>query len=273
MVLRDLQAAATRYIQDNASAILTAGGVVGTVTTAVLAGRATAKASDLLYEEIAERVEKIQEANSQSDGDTIDLPVPELTKKEQFAIAAPAFIPPILVGAATIASIVGANYVSARRAAALAAAYGISQNRLEEYKAKVAEKLTGPKRQQIEDEIAADRVKANPPSKEVIIVAGGDVLCYDAFTGRYFHSTVEKVQQATGKINAELAQSQYASLSEFYDEIGLPRTTLSDTFGWSSMKTDLPFEVNLSTTMTDENRPCIVIDFSPVPVPDYAQSY
>jgi hypothetical protein len=237
-------------MKENSSAILTAGGVIGTVATAVLSGRASVK-----------------------ERESREIPK-ELSKTEKVTLVWPQFIPPVLVGSATIGSIVAANLMSARRAAALAAAYGMSQKQLEEYKAKVTEKLTGPKRQAIDDEIAQDRVTNNPPKdKEVIILAGGDVLCYDMLTGRYFRSTVEQVRKAEMKINADLVNNQYASLSSFYDEIGLPATNFTDTVGWGIHNQDLPLGVQLSTTMTPDDKPCVTIDFDTQPSFNYQQSY
>jgi hypothetical protein len=251
-------------MKENSSAILTAGGVVGTVATAVLSGRAAVKAHELINAKelglraLSEEIEGVQ----------------ELSKTEKALLVWPQFIPPVLVGSATIGSIVAANYMSARRAAALAAAYGMSQKQLEEYKGKITEKLTGPKRQSIDDEIAQDRVTNNPPKdKEVIILAGGDVLCYDMLTGRYFRSTVEQVRKAESKINADLVNHQYASLSSFYDEIGLPATNFTDTVGWGIHNQDLPLGVMLSTIMTPDDKPCVAIDFDTQPSFNYNQSY
>jgi hypothetical protein len=251
-------------MKENCSAILTAGGVIGTVATAVLSGRAAVKAHDLIT--VKELENTALSVNSEG--------VQELSKTDKALLVWPQFIPPVLVGSATIGSIVAANLMSARRAAALAAAYGMSQKQLEEYKGKITEKLTGPKRQAIDDEIAQDRVTNNPPKdKEVIILAGGDVLCYDMLTGRYFRSTVEQVRKAEMKINADLVNNQYASLSSFYDEVGLPPTNFTDTVGWGIHNQDLPLGVQLSTIMTPDDKPCVAIDFDTQPSFNYQQSY
>lgn len=262
MFYKNVHDIATRYMKENSSAILTAGGVVGTVATAVLSGRASVKAHVLIQFEEMER--------GVSEGSTKI----ELSKTEKAILVWPQFVPPVLVGSATIGSIVAANYMSARRAAALAAAYGMSQKQLEEYKEKISEKLTGPKRQGIDDEIAQDRVTNNPPKdNEVIILAGGDVLCYDMLTGRYFRCTVEQIRKAESEINADLVTHQYASLSSFYDKIGLPATNFTDTVGWGIHGQDLPLGVQLSTTMTPDQKPCVAIDFDTQPSFNYNQSY
>lgn len=263
MNFKDIQKMVSDQLEEHASTILTAGGVIGTVATAVLAGRAGFKAAEL----IADQYLKYDEEKDE---------IVEPSKRDQFLLVAPLFVPPALAGAATVASIVGANYMSAKEVAALAAAYGYSQKNLDEYKAKIAEKLTGPKNQQIRDEIAQDRVTNNPPSgNEVIILAGGDVLCYDMITGRYFRSTVEQLHRGAATINKQLLDEQYASLSDFYDQIGLPATNYTDTVGWNMLNSAefLPLELVLTTTMTPDDKPCIAIDFNTMPKPDYARSY
>jgi hypothetical protein len=270
VLLKNMSDVVTRYTKENSSAILTAGGVVGTVATAVLSGRAAVKAQDILYRDMLSREREFESAMN----DDVVLPFIEPTKTQKAALVWPVFVPPVLVGVATVGSIVAANYMSAKKAAALAAAYGMSQKQLEEYKEKISEKLTGPKAQAIDDEIAQDRVNNNPPKdNEVIILAGGDVLCYDELTGRYFRSTVEQIRKAESKINADLVHHQYASLSSYYDEIGLPATNLTDTIGWGIHDQEIPLKVKLSTTMTPDDKPCVSINFNPMPVPNYSQSY
>ena len=212
MNFKDIQKMVQEQLEQHATTILTAGGVIGTVATGVLAARAGFKAAELIMEEPPH--EYVVETDE----------VIDPTFKEKALKVWPLFVPPVAVGTATVASVIGANYMSAKEVAALAAAYGYSQKNLEEYKAKIAEKLTGPKNQQIRDEIAQDRVSENPPSKEVIILADGDVLCYDMLTGRYFRSSVERIHKAIAKVNSQLISEQYVSLSEFYDEIGVPAT-------------------------------------------------
>lgn len=267
MNVPDLQKKAGKFLVDNASSILTAGGVVGTVTTAVLTSRATFKAAEIIREKEIEEIEKAGEDIARTDAQTMGL-----STGARIKLVWPYYVPSVVVGSATIGSIVMANRISVQRAAALAAAYGISEGRLQEYKEKVAEKLTGPKKQAIDDEIAQDRVNANPPSREVIILAGGDVLCYDMLTGRYFRSTVEQIKRAETEINHELFESDGASLSEFYDKIGLPPTNYTDTVGWNGLQ-DGVLEVKLSTVMSPDEKPCVAIDFSIAPTPNYTKLY
>ena len=88
--------------------------------------------------------------------------------------------------------------------------------------------------------------------------------------GRYFQSSVEEIKRAENKVNHDLINFMHASLSEFYDEIGLPPTSYSDSVGWNA---NHRIEVTFSTTMSSNNQPCIAIDFVHPPTMEYAQLY
>lgn len=252
---------AGQFLEDNASTILTAGGVVGTTMTAILTAKASFRAAEIL-------------AEKQIQAEDVDGGYPNrfLTKTDKVKAVWPLYIPPVVIGTATIGSIVAANMMSAKRAAALAAAYGISERNLREYKEKVTEKLGMNKERALRDEIAQDRVRNNPPNKEVLILAGGDVLCFDMTTGRYFRSTMDTLKKAENTVNQELFNHQYASLSHFYDEVGLAPTSFSDEVGWNTAQTG-PLEIRFSTVMSPDNQPCIAIDFTTPPKTEYTQLY
>lgn len=239
---------------DNSTAILSSVGVVGTVTTAVLTGRASYKAAHVARD-LAEQ----------------DISAGPITKQEIAKEVWPLFIPAVGVGGVTIASIIFAHRVSAKEAAAMAAAYGLSEKALEEYKEKVVEKLGQNKETDIRDSIAQDRVNANPPTTSQLILAGsGKVLCHDVLTGRYFESSVEEIKRAENAVNADIVNCSYASLSQFYDEVGLPPTPYSDQVGWNL---DNKCEVQFSTVMAPDDRPCISVDFAGWPKPDYTKTW
>ncbi len=247
----ELQKKAQSLLAENASAILTASGVAGTVGTAVLTGRASFKAAKL--------IEELEYAPEEERG--------ELDKKAKVLLVWSLFLPPVGLGGATIASIIMANRISAKKAAALAAAYSISDRSFQEYKEKALEKLGVNKEQKLRDEVAQDRVTKNPTS-EVIIVGSGDVLCYDMLTGRYFQSSVEKINKAMTKIHSEIYHHMYTSFSSFCEELGLTATDYTEEVGWNT--NDIP-EVQFSTTTTPDDRPCITVSLAPVPRPDYGK--
>jgi hypothetical protein len=249
-------------LDDNSTTILSAVAVVGTVATAVLTGRATFKAADLIAEE-----KLLLDEHTDGNGH----PPVELSKTEKTKLVWRLYLPPAATGVLTITSIVFANRISSKKIAAMTIAAGVSERALQEYKEKVIERLGERQDQKLRDEIAQDRVSANPPSSSQILIAGsGDVLCYDMLTGRYFQSTMEEIKRAENSVNYELIHFMSCSLSHFYDEIGLPPTAYTDSVGWNMNN---KMEVKFSTVMSTDNRPCIAIEFSRPPLPNFEKHW
>lgn len=238
-----------RLVSDNSPLILTAVGVVGTVTTAVLTGKASIKA--------------FEDTHAVSHEDEII--ALNLTKVEVVKRVWKHFIPAVATGSLTIAAIVGANRIGTRRAAALASVYAVTEKAYAEYKDKVIETIGEKKEQKVRDEIAQDRVSKLPGANEVIIM-GTDVLCCDLLSGRYFESTMEDLKKAQNDLNYRILNDSYASLSDFYNLIGLSSTKYSEETGWRSYE---PLELQFSTTLADDMRPCLAISFNIEPIRNY----
>ena len=95
--------------------LLIAVGIGGFVATAVLAGKATVKANELINE-------KKEELNAD-----------KLDHKELIKTTYKCFIPPMVSGVLSTACILGANSMHAKRTAALATAYQVAQVGINEY--------------------------------------------------------------------------------------------------------------------------------------------
>lgn len=225
---------------DNSPTILTALGITGTVATAYLTGKATVKAVDL--------VKGFEITNNR-----------RIEKRERVELLWKVYIPAATTGLFTMGAILGANRVSSRRATAMAAAYSITERAFTEYKEKVVEKIGEKKERAYRDEIAQDRVNRNPPNDNVVIITdGGEVLCHDNFSGRYFKSSMEALQRAEIAVNHQILNDGYASLSDLYYLLEIPVTSISEEVGWN---TDRMLKIVYSAVMSPDNRPCISIDF------------
>lgn len=229
--------------------ILTGLGIVGMVTTTFLAVKKTPKALELLEEARNEKGE--------------DLTVLEKTKT-----CWKCYIPAAALGATSVACLIGASSVSARRNAALATAYKISETAFSEYKEKVVETLGEKKERAIKEKVEKASIEKNPVSKnDVIITGSGTTLCYEYYTGRYFESDIDKIKRAVNEINRRMTYDMYVSLSEFYDELDLDHTAVSDDIGWNL--DDGLIEVDFGSHIADNGKPCIVISYRRPPRPDY----
>lgn len=245
-----------KFTMDNSPLILTAIGVTGTITTAILTGKASYKAAYILEDERVANLRRGDDA---------------LTNREKFELIWKLYIPAAGVGTMTVVSIIGANRIGTRRAAAMAAAYSISERAFDEYREKVVEKLGAKKEREARDEIAQSKVDRDPPGNSKLVVMGsGEVLCKDAWSGRYFTSDMESMKKAQNDTNHEVLTFGYASLTDFYNRLGLEPTKESDEVGWNS---DKPLELYFSTTIADDERPCLVMDFTVSPVRNYFRTH
>lgn len=228
------------FLSRNGSTILTCMGGVGLVATAVLTAKATPKAMA--------RVEDAREEKGE-----------ELTKAETAIAAAPAYIPPIITGAATLVCMFGANMLSKRQQASLVSAYALLDSSYKEYRNKVNDLYGEAADDNVKAEIAKDKyeesdIETNPELK----------LFYDEFSGRYFNSTIEKVQQAEYEINRDLNMRDYATVNEFYEYLDIEPIDGGDEIGWSTgMNFDRYWQSWIDfghhKVMLDDNLECILI--------------
>lgn len=234
--------------------IMTGIGLAGMILTTVMAVRATPKALKLLSE-------KKQELGSDS-----------LSTKDTVKTAWKCYIPAVLVGTASAACIVGGSSVNLRRNAALATAYTLSETALSEYQQKVIETIGEKKEEEIHDSIAKDKLAANPLSGiDIYDTGNGKSLCFDPFTGRPFYSDFEFLRQCVNDLNRQMISEYCVSLNDYYNAINLKPIDpkIGDSLGWNTDKGYI--ELRLSSQLTDDNRPCMVVGFKYGPIYNYNQ--
>ena len=187
---------AKRFWDRNGATILTCAGGAGMIATSVAAVKATPKALAHLENAKEEKGE-------------------ELTKLEVIRVAAPAYIPTIVLGASTLVCIFGANMLNKQHQASIAGAYALLDNSYKEYKKKVEEMLGKDGADEIRTAIAKDHYEVAD-----IAVSPDKQLFYDEYTGQYFESTIERVLRAESELNREIHLSGFAYLVDFYESIG-----------------------------------------------------
>lgn len=240
VAMRNAQATISKH----SPAILTGIGIAGMVTTTVLAIKATPKAMML--------IEKRKN----------ELNVDKLQPVEVVKACWKPYLPTVITGAASLACIVGASSVSSKRNAAVMAAYEMSRTAMSEYKDKVVQTIGEKKEQSIRDEIAKDKVAANQPiEQQVILTEAGNTLCYDSISGRYFKSDINKLRKIENELSKRLRSEMYISLNEFYYEVGLPQIKIGDELGWNINDMNDDIELSFSSQLTSDDTPCLVMDY------------
>lgn len=234
-------------IQKNSPVILTGVAVTGVITTAVLASRASYVAA-------------LKIESEESHTGTAENYMKRI--KERFPYVWKLYIPATLSGASTIACIIAAHSIHNRRAAALASAYSLADKALKEYQDKVGSELGEKTKDKIADLVTEDKAKSVTDVSTAVKTGHGSTLCFDTMSSRYFLSSIEHVKRAEIEINRKLMLSMFSSLSEFYDELGLDHTKLSDDMGWEP---DNMLKIRYTSMLTDDGTPVMVVDYQTEP--------
>ena len=255
-IFGDLGRAARKHSPE----ILTGIGIVGMGTTVVLAVKATPKALIL----IEERKREIKLA-ALKDDETAIVKVDKLTTLETIKTTWKCYIPAAVTGIVSTACLIGASSVSARRNAALAAAYALSETALNDYKNGVVKAFGEKKEQEVRDAIAKDKIENDPvTTKEIVITDKGETLCYESLSGRYFKSDRDQIERAVNRLNHQLLLDTYISLNEFYEAIGLDTNDMGDKMEWC-VNPDTSdkglIELDFSSQLAADGTPCLVVGY------------
>lgn len=240
-----------KKLSDNAPEIMIGFGLAGMLTSTIMAVKATPKAMAIIEEEE-------------------DYLNRELTKIEKAKLVWKPYVPAALGYCASTALIIGANNVNSKRSAMFAGAYKLSEQTLATYRDKVIETIGEEKEREISDKVARDKVKeARQTSYHAneVIYGTGQCLCYDPISGRYFNSDMDKIRKIENDLNYRLMKENMISLNEFYTELGIECTDMGFKYGWNIDEGLI--EVRFTSTITDDNKLCLVVTFARSPRLDF----
>ena len=236
--------------------ILVVAGVIGTVTSAVMACKATLKISDVI-DETKETIETIHDCIGKglktADGEEYtqevankDLTIVYIQTGWKFAKL---YGPAVLLGVASIGCMVGSNQILRKRNIALGAAFTAIDKSFKEYRGRVIEKFGkdldrelrfNTKAKQIEETVVDENGKESTVTKTVEIVDPNvthsiySVVFCEGNTGWTKNAELNKVflLQQQNYANDKLRLNGVLTLNEVYDMIGAPRTAYGQLAGW-----------------------------------------
>ena len=236
--------------------ILVVAGVIGTVTSAVMACKATLKVNDVI-DETKETIEDIHycvgKGLKTADGEEY---TQEVANKELTIVYiqtgwkfAKLYGPAVLLGVASIGCMVGSNKILRKRNIALGAAFTAMDKSFKEYRGRVIEKFGkdldrelrfNTKAKQIEETVVDENGKESTVTKTVEIVDPNvthsiySVVFCEGNTGWTKNAELNKVflLQQQNYANDKLRLNGVLTLNEVYDMIGAPRTAYGQLAGW-----------------------------------------
>ena len=244
--LRKIVSDVHKFTVKHAPEILIGSGIAAGITGTVLTVPATVKA-----------VKAVENKKREEEKDS-------LTKKEIFKTCWKYYIPTATMMTLSTLSVLEGQSIHTKRAAALTAAYKISESALAEYKEAVIETIGEKKEREVRDTVAKNKIDRDSiGNHEVIITGKGDTMCYDTWSKRYFKSDLEKIRRAVNELNRQMINEMYVSLNDFYDEIGLSHSSLGYKMGWNLDKGFI--DIHPSAQLDENDEPCIAITFTVEP--------
>lgn len=220
------------YVQKHSPEILTAVGIVGTVTAGVLAARATLKLEETV-DHAQDRIDEARDGGTQAD----------LVRAQAQAVGdvAKLYAPALFLGAASIGCIVGGHGILQKRNVALVAAYKTLETGYAKYRERVAEELGIEKDRDIHLGIRDEKVKdENGKTKTVKTLVdpnGRSVYArfFDELNPNWRPSAENnlyflKAQQSY--FNQTLQSRGHVFLNEVYDALGIERSQAGQMVGW-----------------------------------------
>lgn len=246
--LQNTVKAAKTFMHKHSPEILTGIGVAGMITSTVLAVRATPKALELIRKEETIKRDK-------------------LNPKELVLVTWKEYLPAISLGVGGLICIVSGCRIGTKRGAALATAYAVSERTLRTYRDKVVETIGEKKEKDIREKVSQDGINKNPPQNgSIIITQRGNTLIKDEYSGRYFRSDLDSLKKASNELNREMLHDDYISLNQWYGAIGLDGIKNGDDIGWNISRGLI--ELDFGTCLAGDE-PCITMEYSRMPEPDY----
>lgn len=251
-MIKNLLNKTTGFMKEHSPELLISAGIVGMVSSTVLAVKATPKALELM--------ENKKE----------DLGVTYLTKKEAIEAAWKEYIPSAGLGLISGACIILGTSTNMKRNTALATVYAISENTLKEYKKQTKAVVGEEKAREIDSAVAKARIKEKTvievkDSEYIHSTGNGDTLIYDSLSGRYFRSSANAVERAVNAFNKKLLDDYTGSLNEFYNELDIPTIGAGNMIGWKSDSDML--EISFDSDMDALNNPFLILTYYNRPIP------
>lgn len=240
--------------------ILVVAGVIGTVTSAILACRATTKVSAVLAEtkegidtihgclkdpEMAKTYEKKAGKKYTEEDHQKDLAI---VYAQTGLKIAKLYAPSVILGALSLTSILASNNILRKRNIALAAAYATVDRGFKEYRGRVVERFGeavdrelkyNVKAMEVEEVVVDEKGKEKKVKKTINVT---DVNGYSGYARFFDEGSKEWTKNSEYNLMFLRAQQQYANdllqargyvfLNEVYDMLGINKTQAGQSVGW-----------------------------------------
>ena len=219
-------------------------GIGGFISAAVMAGKASIKANQI--------IEDIEYYENE-----------DLSLSEKVKATWKCYIPTaIVVAGSTYAILMGTNILNKKNASLMASAGALAET-LNLYSDKVKEVVGEEKADEIRKEVAKERV-ARKSAGPLRTTSDEDVLCFDNISGSYFISSMAKLKDIEHELNKRMLNENYVMLNEYFEEIGLDSCYIGSVMGWHIDRGFL--DLDFDSMVTKDGKLALVVDHNVLPV-------
>ena len=243
-------------VKKHSPEILAVVGVVGIVTSTVMACKATTKVKDII-DETKETVDQIHDCVNKglhtSDGEEYTQEVANKDLAIVYTQTAVKFIklygPSVAIGVVSIGCMLGSNHILRKRNIALAAAFKAVDTSYKEYRERVIERFGkdldkelrfGIKAKEVQETVVDENGKEKTVTKTVEVMDPNvahsiySVVFCEGNTGWTRNAELNKVFliQQQNWANDKLRLNGVLTLNEVYDMLGVQRTAYGQIAGW-----------------------------------------
>lgn len=226
--------------------VLTGIGIVGFITTIVMAVKVTPKAIN--------NIENRKEVLGYSQNDR--LPVKEIVLS-----CWKCYTPSVLLAVASTGCIIGGVSTSIRRTAAMATVAKVAETTLKEYSQKVVEEIGEEKEKKIREDSSKEAVKKIKVNDKVSNTQDGEQRLYcDSYTKRLFYATPVEVERAFGELNRTKDLYSEYTMNDWYSCFNLDETPAGYEIGWNA--DDGKVSYCITSALSYDDRAVLVVDFN-----------
>ena len=243
-------------IKKHSPEILVVAGVVGVVTSAVMACKATTKLSDILDDskdqinqihDVMEHPDKVKAEYTEEDGKKDLAIVYTQTAVKLIKLYGPS----VVLGGLSITAILTSNNILRKRNIALAAAYTAVDKSFKEYRGRVVERFGKDldrelryniKAKEVEETVVDEKGKEKTVKKTVNVVDPNSVDAYSPYAKFYDDGclgwckdpelNLMFLRRQQDAATERLKDKGHLFLNEVYDMLGIPRTKAGQVVGW-----------------------------------------
>lgn len=242
-------------IKKHSPEILIVGGVIGVVSSAIMACKATTKLSEIM-EEHKTSVDQIHYVSKHSEVIPANKTYTEKDARKDLTLTytktglkiVKLYAPSVILGTLSLTCMITSNNILRKRNAGLAAAYAAVDGSFKNYRNNVIERFGKEVDKELKYNIKAkqfEEIKTDENGKETKTKKTVDVTGVDGYSdyARFYDNGCDNWQkdaehnlwylkQQQNYANEKLKTQGYLFLNDVYDMLGIPRTQAGQFVGW-----------------------------------------